>query len=146
MGAILENDAWLWTSIGLTFAFFVVGALGKGLSRGGWKWGDIYLGLEAALAAMSGAAIYGIELSRKLEGLGPNEASIDHVKSVAALQDKNGKFLVGSILLYFAIASFHLVWEKRNHQPIRQRVALGIVANLLGLMALFTFMLYIKRG
>ncbi|HWB12667.1 MAG TPA: hypothetical protein VG826_25805 [Pirellulales bacterium] len=130
--------------LGLTLAFFVIGALGKGLAREGWKREDAFLGMEAALSAVSGATIYLIELSRKLTELKGSPDGDTEIAEIAQLQINSTLFTIIALVAYFGVASFHKIFEKDNGW--KQVVALGIIGNLLGLGILFAFIVLIKHG
>jgi hypothetical protein len=145
-GRVGIMDAIVVAGVGLTAAFFVVGVMGKWLASSSVREQHFYLGMESALAAVSGAAAYGFELSRKLERL--DKAAInfgDLAHAIGENQGRNTLFLVGALVAYFAVASFHMIWDKPAASKGWRWIMLIGIGNFLGLSTLFGFIIAIKK-
>src|SRR5437870_43548 len=95
----------------VTFGFVLLGVLGKAIAHG-WKWDDVYLGMEMALTTISWSVIYAFDLSRQLRmeaGVANNSADI---KNLSNLLQWNTAFLVAALICYFLIAHIHRWWER----------------------------------
>ncbi len=128
-------------SLGIPVAFLLVGALGKCLSHSEVRTAHFCLGLEAALASMSGAVIYAIDLTKEFAmttGASPAAAEISQS------QTYNMYFLVAAFLAYLVIVTTHMVNEKETVSNWRKFWMLLIVANICGLASLSAFVIIVK--
>lgn len=138
-------DQAVLTALLATAAFLIVGFLGKCFAKAGMDWDAAFVGMEAALAALSGSAIYGLELARKMDESVKDGAKQKVLAAIASEQGSNQAFVIGAFVAYFLAVSLHLVWEKRSHQPFLRWLALFGAANFLGLATLAAFIIIFKR-
>lgn len=54
-------------------------------------------------------------------------------------------YIAITFFLFIVILSLHQVWEKRDNQPRRQILTLGVASNLIGLSLLVLFV-WLKLG
>ncbi|WP_137111514.1 hypothetical protein [Rhodobacter sp. SY28-1] len=118
-------------ALGIPLVLILLGALAKKLVRGTtWEARDFFLGVELSISAVSSALIYIFELSKSVTG---------QEKSISL-----GIFTATSLLLFFAVMAFHQDWEKKPQDIKGQRIWLGGVCNLIGVVLLSGFVLFVK--
>src|SRR5437660_1241390 len=131
----------IWIGLIVTAAFIALGIFGNALARSDFGWKDFCLGLEGALAALSGAGVYGFELFNKAAEL---QQGTPEFKAAYDQQHLNYGFLIAALVAYVAVATFHMKWDKpkfgKKH-PYWQKFCLLVVANGFGLAALATFII-----
>ena len=119
---------------------FLAGGFGKKLVRRGTDWHrkDWYLGVDAALAAMSAALINIFEISRSKKLLPAQASQYDAQQTATAV------FLAVSFFLLLYVLGVHQNWESRDDNPTGQRFWLLVVSNFIGLGLMFLFVLVVK--
>lgn len=104
---------------------------------------DFYLGVQAALAAISAAFLYTFELLRGLQPLVHSNRPIPAWLYIGMLT--TAVFIIGAFCLLLIVLSLHQDWEdaKYNSDPVQFK-KLGIFANGIGLGLLAAFILFVK--
>ena len=124
--------------LGVPTVFLLAGALAKKLvwRTGGWEAADFYLGIEATLAAMAAGFVNIFDLVRVPSTL---HQPIDGLRLAGT-----GGFLVVTFLLLLLLLSIHQDWENSRANPLRQKIWLGVVSNVIGLTLMGGFIVMIK--
>ena len=115
-------------------AILLLGALGKGIIRGGINRYIFYLGFDASLSALYAGMIYLYDVARN-----------PTLRSEAKIELTAG-FLIVSFVLFFVIIICHQIWEKddKKDKVGPQTLVLGVFANLIGFGLLVVFVLLVK--
>lgn len=111
------------------------GAVAKKLVRGsGWQAKDFYLGVETSLAALGAAMIHFFDLQKQqLSGAQLGE----QVTATAS-------FLAIAFFLLLWVLSTHQDWEARTQNARGQKIWLGGVSNLIGILLFGAFVMLVR--
>lgn len=122
---------------------FLAGGFGKKLVRGGKDWHrkDWYLGVDAALAAISAALIYIFDITRLIGLAKPSDPLLPSYNHRLLA---TGVFLALSFFLFLYVLGVHQNWESNDANAKGQRFWLIGVSNLIGLGLMFLFVLAVK--
>lgn len=123
-------------AVGIPLVLILIGATAKKLVRGtGWQRQDFFLGMELALAAVSSALMHMYETALVMK------------RSLAASQQDVTvavSFIAFSLLFLMVIMTMHQDQQRRRRSRRSQWLWLGIVANLIGVGLLASFMILVK--
>lgn len=131
----------LQTTIALLIPVSIIGcgALSKKLVRGGsFQYKDFYLGIPLALSSLTSAIVFIYELCKSLLATPNITRNMAYRPAISAL------FSLFCFFLLLVQLCIHQEWENKDQSPIRQRIWLGIVSNLLGVIMLGTFIIWVK--
>jgi uncharacterized membrane protein len=119
---------------------FFAGGLGKKLIRGGKNWDrrDWYLGVDAALAAMSAALINILEVFRQ-KRLVPSSGDLFERQQVASTV-----FIALSFFVFLCLLALHQNLESQDTNAKAQKWGLLLLSNGIGLGLMFGFILGVK--
>lgn len=114
----------------------VAGSLGKKLVRGtDFRRADFFLGPDLTLGALSAGLVNLLDISKDVQYTSNMTANLFFTSGYIAI----------TFFLFIVILSLHQVWEKRDNQPRRQILTLGVASNLIGLSLLVLFV-WLKLG
>ena len=119
---------------------FLAGGIGKKLIRGGKNWDrrDWYLGVDAALAAISAALINIFEASR-LKRLIPIQGELYEKQQTAS-----AVFIAISFFMFLYLLALHQDWESPVTDTKAQKWSHLLLSNFIGLGMMFGFILLVK--
>jgi hypothetical protein len=127
-----------FVSVTIPLIFLCCGSIAKKISRGtAWEKKDFYLGVDAALAAMTSALIYIYDLAKEMQSKTPVPPETFSKMNITA------SFLCVSFLLLLYILATHQDWEKKPADS-QQFWRLGIWMNFLGCGLMCAFVLLVK--
>jgi len=146
------------TSLAVPLLLLFVGTLAKKLVRktGGWQVTDLFLGVEASAAALTGGLTYILDVVKLLIDKVGADAKGDVTGPVLRNLLAAGVFLALACVLFFFLLSTHQDWEQfaepeqqepwwRKWSWHRKRFWLAGVSNLIGFGLLVSFLLIIKK-
>ena len=124
----------IFVALLLPLLLAIAGSLGKKLVRGtSFKRSDFFLGLDLALGALSAGLVNLLDLAKDAGAI-PNLG--------ASLFFKSG-YIAATFFLFLIILTLHQAWEKRENEPLKQILCLGVASNGIGLLLLVGFV-YLK--
>lgn len=126
-------------ALGIPLILIFCGAMARKLVRGSqWQRTDFFLAVELALAAMAAALVYIFDLAT-LTASDAGTASLASQRMMAT-----ASFLALCFFSLLWVLAVHQDWERRTQNPKGQFVWLAIIANLVGVGLLTTFVLFVK--
>lgn len=111
----------------------IAGSVGKKLVRGtDFEKKDFFLGPDLTLGALSAGLVNLLDIAKD---------SHSSLTITASLFFTSG-YIAVTFFLFIVILALHQVWEKRDNQPGRQILSLGVASNAIGvsLLALFVWL------
>lgn len=134
-------------ALAVPIILLLVGGLGKKLVRHDKSWHrkDFYLGVDAALAAISAALIHIYDVTKTLKSTfeAGNSASPQINKLYATLVATVGFIVITLGLLMFVIG-IHQNWESKDTNRAGQWFWLVIFSNMIGLGLMSAFVAFLK--
>ena len=115
-------------------ALLFLGALGKGIIKGGISRKIWYLGFDAALSALYAGMVYLYDVARDVRLLNTYRIEI------------TAGFLIVAFMAFMVVVVCHQVWERddKDSRGAAQFCWLGIIANVIGFGLLIAFVLLVK--
>lgn len=122
-------------ALGIPIILILSGAVAKKLVRGsGWQAKDFYLGVEISMAALGAAMIHFFDLQKQqLSG-----AQLGEQVSATAT------FLAIAFFLLLWVLATHQDWEARTQNIKGQKIWLGGISNLIGILLFGAFVMMVK--
>jgi len=154
METMLRNmDQHLWLSLAIPAAFLLITGIVKSLVRTELTWGNFYLGLDAALAALANGIVNVVDIVRNVE-------CGDQVATAAAATARQSRtyFTAAFICIAFFVLLIVMMIHQRQESaktPVermknrwKRGIWLGLVANLIGsgMLLLFLFIYMRLKG
>lgn len=124
-----------YITVGVVLAFptmiALAGALGRKLIRGtDFRKSDFFIGQDLALGAISAGLVNLLEVAQDSASIASLPVSLFFTAAYIAF----------TFFMFIVILTLHQVWEKRENQPRRQILSLGIASNAVGLSLLVLFL------
>ena len=132
----LEVHRYIISGVVLAFPTMIAlaGALGRKLVRGtDFRKSDFFIGQDLALGAISAGLVNLLEVAQDANSIPSLPISLFFTAAYIAF----------TFFLFIVILTLHQVWEKRENQPRRQILSLGIASNGIG-MSLLVLFLWLK--
>jgi len=131
----IPTDVHRYITFGIVLAFptmiAVAGALGRKLIRGtDFRRSDFFIGPDLALGAISAGLVNLLEVAQSSASVQSLPISLFFTAAYTAV----------TFFLFIVILTLHQVWERRDTQPNRQILSLGIASNAIGLSLLVLFL------
>jgi hypothetical protein len=134
---MLDFLAWF----GIPFILLFVGGFAKKLARGrGWSRKDWFMGPELALTAFVSALTLALDTLRKMPMDGKTAVPSEVTRTLLLSLISCGFYFAA----IFVVLSFHRDYEPRDVGPRQQRIYLLGVCNLAGVVAMASFLLFVK--
>ena len=109
----------------------IAGALGRKLVRGtDFRKSDFFIGQDLALGAISAGLVNLLEVAQNANAVPSLPISLFFTAAYVAF----------TFFLFIVILTLHQVWEKRENQPRKQVLSLGVASNGIGLSLLVLFL------
>lgn len=124
-------------------AFFGFAGMVKSLVKSAWTWGNFYLGIDIALAAMANAIVNVVDLAHQAEGTqyGPTFGHAMTDTAICILLS------FGALLITMGLHQrFDVPGEVISNRRYARGILLGVVGNLAGCGVLGLFIYWKLRG
>jgi len=129
-----------FAALGIPLIFVLLGARARHLIRGATSRRDWYLGIQLTLGTLLAELVFVSDLARQLSG-GPEFVENPNRRLLGAVT-----WIVITLAALIEVLIRHREWDERDDDVSRrgQIVALGVEANLIGLLVQVGFILLIK--
>lgn len=108
----------------------VAGSMGKKLARGtDFRRGDFFLGPDMTLGALSAGLVNLLDLAKDAKTSSDITVSLSVTAGYIAL----------TFFFFLIILTLHQAWERRENEPLKQILCLGVASNGIGLCLLIAF-------
>ena len=134
-------------AVGIPFLLILLGAISRKLIRSSaWEREDFFLGVDLSIAGISSGLIFISELvSKKAESIGCTTAACrSFIASVDLKLLHDAGFLVAALIAFLIVLAIHQDGLRNTGNGRRQWLALGVAANLIGVLMLTWFILGVK--
>jgi hypothetical protein len=120
----------IFVALLLPLLLAVAGSLGKKLVRGTpFRRSDLFLGLDLTLGALSAGLVNLLDLAK-------DAATVPNLTATLFF---TAGYIATTFFFFLIILTLHQAWEKRENEPLKQILCLGVASNGIGLSLLLGF-------